>query len=122
MPRSQPIQTELPRLRADGRAHARGCGCPRCRGWSVDAQAIQRKAEAALARRRERRQAKALALHLELVAEEKRTDQYLREQAAIAARLRDDRRLDLLLASREKGKPVAEAIAEVERRHGGQAR
>jgi delta 1-pyrroline-5-carboxylate dehydrogenase len=74
------------------------------------------KAEAALARRRERRRARALALELELAEEERRTNEYLQRQAARFARLREDHRLDLLLASREAGKPVAEAIAEVERR------
>ena len=111
----QPTQAELPRLQADGVTHARGCGCPRCRGWA-DAAQLRIKAEAALERRRERRRAKALSLELELEAEERRTNEYLRQQAAVAERLKQDQRLDLLLASRRTGKPVAEAIAEVERR------
>ena len=109
-------QAELPRLKADGRTHDRGCACPRCQGWTEEGRALREKAEVALARRRERRRARALALELELAEGERRTDQYLREQAALAERLKEDHRLDLLLASREAGKPVAEAIAEVERR------
>jgi hypothetical protein len=130
-------QAELPSLRPDGASHLAGCGCPRCRGWVQprpgaagatgstdpgDAGRVRAQAEAALARRRERRRAKALALQLELADGERRTDEYLRQQAQIAGRLKEDHRLEVLLAARNAGKPVAEAIADVERRFGGAAR
>lgn len=122
MPRNQAspslsaVQAELPLLTPRGAKHARDCRCPRCRGWVEDPQAVQLKAELTLARRRERRKAKALALRMELAAGEEATDRYLRQQAEIAERLKEDHRLEVLLAARNAGKPIAEAIADVERR------
>ena len=121
--RANPDQAELPLVRSDEAErgeqktgeHAPQCRCPRCQGWT-DVAAVRRAAEAALARRRERQRAKALALQLELAEDEKRTDAYLRHQAEVVERVRRDPRLDALLRSRQAGKPVSEALAEVERR------
>jgi hypothetical protein len=99
--RPSPLQTELP--------------------LTDSAQATERlrlAARRALERRRERQQAKALALQLALVEEERRTDDYLKRQAEVRERLERDPRLDALLASRRRGEPVAEALAEVEQRFG----
>ena len=97
--------------------HARGCACPRCRGWR-DAKSLRQEAAAAVERRRERRKIKALALGMELAEGERRTEAYLRAEAERLERLRQDERLDALLASRGAGRPPGEAVAEVERRHG----
>lgn len=97
--RNSPLQTELP-LTEEAR----------------EAERLRLAARRALERRRERQQAKALALQLALHEEERRTDAYLQQQAEVRERLQRDPRLDALLAFRRRGKPVAEALAEVERR------
>jgi hypothetical protein len=97
--RIDPVQTELPLTEAEQHA-AR----------------LRAAAQRALDRRRERQQARALALQLALVEEERETDAYLRRQAEVRERVERDPRLDALLAFRRRGKPVAEALAEVERR------
>jgi hypothetical protein len=102
--RTTPLQTELPLTEADQQS-AR----------------LRLAARRALQRRQERQQAKALALQLSLVEEERRTEAYLRQQAEVRERLERDPRLDALLAFRRRGKPVAEALAEVERRFSGRA-
>jgi hypothetical protein len=124
-----PIQAELPRLGPRGARHLRGCGCPRCRGWVADGArqgddvaGVQARAEAALARRRERRRARALALQLELADGERQTERFLRRQSEITERLKADPRLEVLLAARDAGVPITEAIAGVERRFGGRSR
>jgi hypothetical protein len=120
MPRANPHQAELPRFEPGSgvaRAHVADCGCPQCLGWAREL-ADRRAAEAALARRRARSRAKALARQLELAEEERRTAEYLRRQAEAALRVDGDPRLQALLASRRQGKPVSEALAEVERRFG----
>ena len=99
--RSLPLQTELP-LTEEARQSER----------------LRLAAQRALDRRRERQQAKALALQLALHEEERRTDAYLQQQAQVRERVERDPRLDALLASRRRGKPVAEALAEVEQRFG----
>jgi hypothetical protein len=111
-------QAELPRLGPKGARHLSGCGCPRCRGWVIDEEQVRARAEAALARRRERRRARALSLQLELAEGERQTERLLRRQAEIAQRLREDHRLEVLLAARDAGVPITEAIADVERRFG----
>jgi hypothetical protein len=95
--RPLPLQTELP-LTEEAR----------------EAERLRLAARRALDRRRERQQAKALALQLALQEDERRTDAYLQEQAEVRARLERDPRLDALLAFRRRGTPVAEALAEVE--------
>lgn len=114
----QDVQAELPKLKADGVTHARGCHCPRCLGWPhpPSSEELRREAEADLARRREKRRVKALALALELAESDRQTAERLRRDAEALARLRHDPRLDALLSSRGKGRPPGEAIAEVERR------
>ena len=83
---------------------------------ALDAARLRKQAEAALGRQRRRRRAKALALELALAEEERRTEDYLRRQAEARERAARDPRLDALLAFRRRGKPVAEALAEVDRR------
>jgi hypothetical protein len=97
-PTPSPVQAELPLTEA-----------------ALEAQDLRRRAEATLARRRARQRAKALALELALVEDEKRTDAYLQRQAEVRARVERDPRLDALLAFRRRGKPVAEALEDVER-------
>jgi hypothetical protein len=99
--RTSPLQTELPLDQS-----------------ALEQSRLRRAARRALDRRRERQQAKALALQLALVEEERRTEDYLRRQAEVRERLERDPRLDALLAFRRRGKPVAEALAEVEQRFG----
>ena len=99
--RTPPLQTELPLDES-----------------ALEESRLRLAARRTLDRRRERQQAKALALQLALVEEERRTEDYLRRQAEVQARLERDPRLDALLAFRRRGKPVAEALAEVEQRFG----
>jgi uncharacterized Zn finger protein (UPF0148 family) len=126
--RKRAIQPGLPLLEADGRTHARGCECPRCEAGFVPTEAeraaaarrleeerVRQAAEKALARKRDRLAARALALRLELEAEERRTDAYLAKQAEIFPRLARDERLEALLRARRAGQPPTSAIAEVER-------
>jgi hypothetical protein len=82
---------------------------------------LARKAEQVLARIRERRLAQAQALELALGEEERRTDNYLDEQARALDRVTRDPRLDALLACRRAGLPAAEAIARVERAFGSRS-
>jgi hypothetical protein len=99
--RISPLQTELPLTEA-----------------ALETANLRLAASRALARRRHRQRAKALALELALVEDERRTEAYLRQQAELQERLQRDPRLDALLAFRRRGKPVAEALAEVEQRFG----
>lgn len=122
MPRHRvnPDQAELPLVQAGGGGadrHAVDCRCPQCQGWVEDA-ALRRAAERTLARRRERQRAKALSVTLALAEQERQTDAYLDRQAQAVERARRDPRLEALLRSRKAGKPVNEALAEVERRFG----
>jgi hypothetical protein len=59
---------------------------------------------------------KALRLSLELEEEERRTAERLRAEGQLRARLAQDPRLAALLASRQAGRPVNDALEEVERR------
>jgi hypothetical protein len=135
MGRKRAIQPGLPLLEADGRTHARGCECPRCEAGYVPGEAeraaavrraeeerVRKAAEKALARKQEKLRARALALRLELEAEERRTDAYLAKQAEILPRLAQDERLEALLRARRAGKPPTHAIAEVERRFSSSSR
>lgn len=133
MASSRVIQTSLPlpRFEADGVTHARGCECPRCEtGFSPsedtrrtaaqrwrdnqEAERLRRAAEEALVKKREKARVKALRLALELEEEERRTEEYLRAQAAQADKVAHDEKLEALLAARAAGTPIREAIAQVE--------
>ena len=74
------------------------------------------RAAAVLERRRARARARALATEMALAQEERRTLERIRQQQALARRIAEDRRLEALLAARRAGKPVAQAIAEADRR------
>jgi hypothetical protein len=123
------LQPTLPLFEADGQTHRRACDCPRCdagfrpsegeraqaaRRW--EERQLRAAAEAALARKRARQQLKALRTTLALEEQERRTAERLRALADLRERLRADRRLEALLDSRRAGRPVAEALAEAERR------
>ena len=82
----------------------------------AEEEAARARAEVLLARRRARARAKELALTLAIAEERKRTEVFLRAQAEALDRLKRDAMLDALLAARRAGKPIAEALAEVERR------
>jgi hypothetical protein len=120
----------LPRLEVDGQTHRRDCECPRCeagfgpsdgqrsaaaRRW--EEQRAREQAAAALERRRARAQIKALGVTLALEEEERRTAARLRDEAALARRLRSDPRLTALLDNRARGRSPEEAIREAETRH-----
>lgn len=77
---------------------------------------LRAAAEATLERRRQRQLVKALSVELALEEECRRTEARLRRQEERVARLREDARLEALLAARRAGRPVAEALAEVDRR------
>jgi hypothetical protein len=128
MIRSSP-PLSLPLFEDDGETHRRDCECPRCdagfrpseRQRNIAAQRLEARkaraaAEAALARKRERARIKALRLALELEEEERRTAERLRADAQLRARLSQDPRLTALLDSRRAGRPMNDAVAEVERR------
>ena len=127
--RTQPLTLKLPRLEADGQTHRRECECPRCdAGFGpsegqreaaarrLREQRERQAAEAALARKRARDRIKALRLALTIEEDERRTAARLREEAALAARLRGDVRLTALLAIRHAGLAPADAVEETERR------
>jgi len=119
----------LPLFEEDGETHRRDCECPRCDAGfrpsegqresaarRLEARKARAAAEAALARKRERARIKALRLALELEEEERRTAERLRADAQLRARLSQDPRLAALLDSRRAGRPMNDAVAEVERR------
>ena len=129
-PRIRPRSLSLPRLEADGQTHRRDCECPRCEagfspsegqreaaGRRWDEQRAREQAAVALERRRARARIKALGVTLALEEEERRTEARLREEAALAARLRADPRLSAMLDNRRRGRPPEEAIREAESRH-----
>jgi hypothetical protein len=130
MARRRPPRTlTLPRLEADGQTHRRDCECPRCdagfrpsegqRGTAAqrwEEQKAREQAAAALARKRARERIKSLRLALALEEDERRTAARLREEAALAERLRQDPRLAALLAMRSTGLPPEAAVEETERR------
>jgi hypothetical protein len=128
MGRQRLLQPTLPQVEADGQTHRRDCECPRCdagfrpsekeravaaRRW--EEQQIRLAAEAALARKRARDRVKALETTVALEAEERRTADRLRALAELRERLKGDRRLEALLASRRAGRPVEEALADADR-------
>jgi hypothetical protein len=76
---------------------------------------VRAAAQKVLERRQARAQARAMATRMAIEAEERRTLERLRSEGALGERLRRDERLDALLAARERGKPIGEAMAEAER-------
>jgi hypothetical protein len=122
------LQPTLPLLEADRQTHRRECECPRCdagfrpsereralaaRRWRE--QQERAAAEAALTQKRARARAKALRTTLAHEEEERRTAARVAELKALQERLRRDGRLAALLASRQAGRPVEEALREVDR-------
>jgi hypothetical protein len=123
------VQTNFPRLEADGVTHRRECECPRCdagyrpseseralaaRRWRHESD--REKAQSAHEKLQEKKRVRALKLGLALAAEAKETEARLLEQDRLAAGLADDPRLAELLRLRRAGVPVAEALDLVERR------
>jgi hypothetical protein len=133
MGRTLSLLAHLPRLEADGVTHGRDCECVRCdagfrpteqeralahRRW--DERRAREAAQRALARRRERARVKAAALELQLGTEARAVDERLRVLREARARAAHEARLALLQSLRAAGIPLREALAEVERRMGGE--
>lgn len=78
-------------------------------------------AQALLQRRRRRARLKAELLELALAEERRRTEARLARQRRVREELARDERLNALLGLRERGVPVEQAIAEVERRFAARA-
>ena len=129
MRRDPERQTHFALFEPDGQTHRRDCECARCEAGFRPAEAEREeaarkwqahvardKAEAALARKREKERVKSLRLELELDQEWHETKARLDEQAELLARIKRDGRLDELLDLRRAGKPVGEALAQVERK------
>src|SRR5262245_9000859 len=129
MARRLSLQLQFPRFERDGVTHRRDCECTRCdAGYRPSelerVQAAQRwedqrarkAAETLLARQREKEEARAMRTAVALAEQERKTNEILREHAELLDRLKQDERLDALLAFRRQGMPVADAIAEVDRR------
>jgi hypothetical protein len=127
MRRQPERQTHFVLLELDGQTHRRDCECARCEAGFRPAEAereeaarkwqahvARAKAEAALAKKREKERVKALRLELELDQEWHQTKARLDEQAELLARIKRDGRLDELLDLRRAGKPISEALAQVE--------
>jgi uncharacterized Zn finger protein (UPF0148 family) len=123
------LQPGLPLFEADGQTHRRDCDCPRCdagfrpsereRALAVgrwEDQQARAAAATALAKKRARQHLKSLRTTLALEEQERRTDERLRALAETSERLKADQRLEALLDSRRAGRPIAEALAEAERR------
>jgi hypothetical protein len=122
------LQPTLPLLEADGQTHRRDCDCPRCdagfrpseserataaRRWRE--QRERRAAEARLEKKRARDRLRSLQTTLALEEEAQRTAARLAELAAMRERIRSDRQLATLLASRRAGRTVEEALRDADR-------
>lgn len=97
-----------------------GMGVHESEHENVDAH-VDEDVQAAFQRMQRRARRKALQLELAIEQERRHADKYLAAQERALARIARDQRVDALLALRREGKPIAEALSEVDQRFNARA-